>query len=48
MEGPTSSCGLRSKITFLNLHEHDDDNEDKSNTPYIDSVMTRLHVSTSK
>jgi hypothetical protein len=25
MEGPTSSGGLRNRLTRLNLHEHDDD-----------------------
>jgi hypothetical protein len=28
MEGPTSSGGLRSRLTRLNLHEHNDDNDD--------------------
>jgi hypothetical protein len=25
MEGPTSFSGLRNRITFLNLYDHDDD-----------------------
>jgi hypothetical protein len=25
MEGPTSSAGLRNRLTRLNLHEHDDE-----------------------
>ena len=28
MEGPTSSCGLRNRITLLTLQEHDDDYDD--------------------
>jgi hypothetical protein len=28
MEGPTSSGGLRNRITRLNFHEHDDDDDD--------------------
>jgi hypothetical protein len=28
MEGPTSSWGLRNRITFLNLHEHDGGGDD--------------------
>jgi ferredoxin-like protein FixX len=28
MEGPTSSSGLRNRITRLNLHEHHDDDDD--------------------
>jgi hypothetical protein len=28
MEGPTSSGGLRNRITRLTLHKHDDDNDD--------------------
>jgi hypothetical protein len=28
MEGPTSSWGLRNRITHLNLHEHCDDYDD--------------------
>jgi hypothetical protein len=27
MEGPTSSGGSRNRLTRLNLHEHDDDDE---------------------
>jgi hypothetical protein len=26
IEGPTSSVVLRNRLTYLNLHEHDDDN----------------------
>jgi hypothetical protein len=27
MEGPTSSGGSRNRLTCLNLHEHDDDDD---------------------
>jgi hypothetical protein len=27
MEGPTSSGGIRNRLTRLNLHKHDDDDE---------------------
>jgi hypothetical protein len=27
MEGPTSTGGLRNRLTRLNLHEHDDDDD---------------------
>ena len=29
MEGPTSSCGSRNRITCLTLQEYDDDDDDK-------------------
>jgi hypothetical protein len=29
MEGPTSSWGLRNRITRLNLHDDDDDDDDE-------------------
>jgi hypothetical protein len=28
VEGPTSSSGLRNRITWLTLQEHDDDDDD--------------------
>ena len=28
VEGPTSSCALRKRITLLTLQEHDDDDDD--------------------
>jgi hypothetical protein len=34
MEGPTSSWGLRNRITRLNLHEHNDDDNDDILDPW--------------
>ena len=36
VEGPTSSWGLRNRITLLTLQEHDDDDDD--GTEHYDKV----------
>ena len=43
VEGPTSSWGLRNRITLLTLQEHDDDDDDdedgQENTPVIINLL---------
>ena len=39
MEGPTSSSGLRNRITCLTLQEHDDDDDDDDDV----EVYRKLH-----
>ncbi len=34
VEGPTSSCALRKRITLLTLQEHDDDDDDDDEPGY--------------